>query len=82
MLKNSICRRGISGYPDFENAVFYSDKADFDVAKFWWTTASIRAVPVILCFFATVILIKFLKSLWLDNTKFRRGDDATGADLR
>lgn len=56
VLKNCTCRGGINGYLDFENAAFY--KAHFGVTKWWSAAAGVAAIPVGLCFFAAVVLIR------------------------
>jgi len=76
VLKNCICRGGLSAYLDFQNAGFYSDQAHFNVTKFWWTAATIGAFPVVLCFFVAVVLINTLQPLWQDGADAKRGGEA------
>jgi hypothetical protein len=62
VLRNCLCRGGLSGYIDFENAEFY--RAHFNVMKWWRGAAVIGALPVFGSFLAAILLLIRLKSLW------------------
>ncbi|KAH6869418.1 hypothetical protein B0T10DRAFT_533871 [Thelonectria olida] len=64
VLKNCLCRGGLSGYLYFENSQFYRNKDHFDVAKWWWAAAIVGALPIFGSFLAAVFLLMKLKSLW------------------
>ncbi len=57
--------------------------------KWWWAAAIVGAFPVVLCFFAAVILIMVLQPLWQDDAECEWNDnravelgDIDGADMK
>lgn len=62
VLKNCLCRGGLSGYLDFEGSKFYRDH--FNVVKWWKGAAVVGALPLFGSSLAAILLLGRLKSLW------------------
>ena len=67
VMKNCVCRGGLSGYLDFESADFYSNPEHFNVKMWWVAAATIGAVPAVVSLLAALILLFMLRPLWQES---------------
>ncbi|KAK4442510.1 hypothetical protein QBC34DRAFT_363639 [Podospora aff. communis PSN243] len=77
VLKNCICRAGLSGYLDFEGPEIYKNRDIFIVGKFWSVAAITGAVPVVLCFILAILLFGRLQPLWQEEVVKEKASDVS-----